>query len=332
MPQDETIAGAEGNAAAQIYTTIIESADDTPFDTEMTPEMIENHKYYNDDILQIAEEIELKLKEIDILQQSLVNARLSIEKVEAATERPISRSSPLAWAPGQIEAQIGAAEQRILQLEDKIEDEIDQVRNEYRRLAENLNSRAEMYRGDYEGLRRFQDAELLQAWQQQQHLTENGVATETAQSLSQPRTEDGYYSFHVDAYAVSWGDYRLLQEGFAITTTREALMSIVWGAAELIALEIITAGLITAASGAFMATRLASKLGRAATRVSDRALSLLIERYNKIPQRVRNKLDEIFDRVKHGDERPSRSDGTGGRGSASHLDDLPCSATACAVR
>ena len=70
MANDNTIADAQGNVAAQIYTQIIESPDDTPFETQVTPEMIEKHKYYNDDILQIAEEMKKILSKPFLLKLS----------------------------------------------------------------------------------------------------------------------------------------------------------------------------------------------------------------------------------------------------------------------
>ena len=77
MANDNTIADAQGNAAAQIYTQIIESPDDTPFENQVTPEMIEKHKYYNDDILQIAEEMKKILERIEQDQEALAKGEQS---------------------------------------------------------------------------------------------------------------------------------------------------------------------------------------------------------------------------------------------------------------
>ena len=318
MANDNTIADAQGNAAAQIYTQIIESPDDTPFETQVTPEMIEKHKYYNDDILQIAEEMKKILERIEQDQEALAKGEQSGLFNEAMR--------------GSILTGIDLNKRYLDVLEQKIKDEIEQVRTEYRRLAENLNDRAEMYRGDYEALGRFLDSELRRNMKERDDLIKSGADPEGVARANQARTEDGYHSFHVEQYAVTWGDYRLLQEGFAITTTREALMNLVWGAAELIALEIITAGLATAVVAAATGTRIGARVIKATARVSENILKQLAARYNKLPERVKTKLDDIFDRIKHGDDRPARDDGTGGRGATRHVDDVPCSAAACAVR
>lgn len=331
MPQDETIAEAEGNAAALIYTTITESPDDTPFDTVMTPEMIDKHKYYNDDILEIAEKMQQSIEQLEYAKAELATVEANIARLEAEGVQ-LRRDGKMAQARMFAIDYVKRSEAAIAKYEKEIEAEIDEVRNEYRRLAENLNSRAEMYRGDYDGLRRFQDRELQKAMSMRRDLIEGGADPEGAARATQARTEDGYYSFHVDAYAVTWGDYRLLQEGFAITTTREALMSFVWGAAELIALEIITAGLITVAAGAVMATRIGSKVIGTMAKVGDDVLELIIKRYNDLPEGVKTRLDNIFERIKYGDERPSRNDGVTGSGASRHVDDIPCSAAACAGR
>lgn len=331
MQDLQTTAEAEGNAAALIYTTITESPDDTPFDTEMTPEMIDRHKYYNDDILEIAEKMQQSIEQLEQAKAELATVEANIARLEAEGV-PLRRGGNMARAQLSAQDYVSRSEAAIAMYEKEIEAEIDEVRTEYRRLAENLNSRAEMYRGDYDGLRRFQDRELQNAMNMRRDMIEGGADPEGAARATQARTEDGYYSFHVDAYAVTWGDYRLLQEGFAITTTREALMSIVWGAAELIALEIITAGLITVAAGAVMATRIGTKVVGAAARVGDDVLALIIKRYNDLPEGVKTRLDDIFERIKYGDERPSRNDGVTGSGASRHADDIPCSAAACAIR
>ncbi len=318
MANDNTIADAQGNAAAQIYTQIIESPDDTPFETQVTPEMIEKHKYYNDDILQIAEEMKKILERIEQDQEALAKGEQSGLFNEAMR--------------GSILTGIDLNKRYLDVLEQKIKDEIEQVRTAYRRLAENLIDRAEMYRGDYDALGRFLDSELRRNMKERDDLIKSGADPEGVARANQARTEDGYHSFHVEQYAVTWGDYRLLQEGFAITTTREALMNLVWGAAELIALEIITAGLATAVVAAATGTRIGARVIKATARVSENILEQLVARYNKLPERVKTKLDDIFDRIKHGDDRPARDDGTGGRGATRHVDDVPCSAAACAVR
>lgn len=312
MQDGQTIAAAEGNAAALLYTTITESPDDTPFDTVMTPEMIEKHKYYNDDILEIAEKIADKLRELEVSKEVLSQTEATIANARAEGVQ-LRRGGQLSAGLTLAIDQVKRAEMAIAMYEDQIRDEIDEVRAEYRRLAENLNSRAETFRGDYDGLLRFRDNELQEAMRMRRSLTEGGVDPEAATRMTQPATEDGYRSHYVERYAVTWGDYRLLQEGFAITTTREALSSIVWGAAELIALEIITGGLVTVAAGAVMTTRIGVKLAGAAARVGDNVLELLIKRYNALPQGAKTKLDEIFGRIKRGEERPTNNDGVTGK-------------------
>ena len=292
MANDNTIADAQGNAAAQIYTQIIESPDDTPFETQVTPEMIEKHKYYNDDILQIAEEMKKILERIEQDQEALAKGEQSGLFNEAMR--------------GSILTGIDLNKRYLDVLEQKIKDEIEQVR--------------------------FLDSELRRNMKERDDLIKSGADPEGVARANQARTEDGYHSFHVEQYAVTWGDYRLLQEGFAITTTREALTNLVWGAAELIALEIITAGLATAVVAAATGTRIGARVIKATARVSENILEQLVARYNKLPERVKTKLDDIFDRIKHGDDRPARDDGTGGRGATRHVDDVPCSAAACAVR
>ncbi|MFV0385597.1 hypothetical protein [Paracoccus sp. (in: a-proteobacteria)] len=318
MADGQTIAEAEGNTAALAYTFITKSPDATPFETEMTPEMIDKHKYYNDDILEIAEKMAQSIKQLEQAKAALAKVETNITRFEAAGGS-VQRGGKMVQARLSALDYVKRSEAAIAQYEKEIEAEIEEVRTEYRRLAENLNDRAEAYRRDYDGLRRFQDDELRTAMSLRRDLTEGGADPEDAARVTQARTEDGYYSFHVKAYAVTWGDYRLLQEGFAITTTREAVMSVVWGAAELIALEIITAGLITTAAGAVMATRIGSKVvgaaARVAARVGDDVLKLIIKRYNALPDGVKTKLDDIFERLRVRRERDYKKDGPTGEGS-----------------
>lgn len=95
-------------------------------------------------------------------------------------------------------------------------------------------------------------------------------------------------------------------------------MNFVWGAAEIVALEIITAGLATVVTASVAGTRLAVALKRGSTALNDtlaragksvgELVTLLAARYNKLLPRTKTKLDEIFARSSGG-PRPHRGPG-----------------------
>jgi hypothetical protein len=316
MAEDETIAEAEGNAAARLYTFVTEHPNETPFETEMTPEMIEKHKYFNDDILEIAEHMERKLTELENAREELARVEANIAKLEG--EGVVSKpGGNMQRAQLSARDYVQSSEAAIAMYEEEIANEIEKVRGEYRTRAENLNSRAEQFRSDYEALLRFREGER----QRVQNDIDLVVAAkhisreEAAKRVNPALTEDvNDISIHLGQYERTWGDYRLLQEGLSITTWREAAMNFVWGAAEIVAIEIITAGLGTAVVAGVAGTRLAvtinrgsaalnRTLARAGKTIGDLAIKLA-ERYNKLLPRTKTKLDEIFARIKAGRPRP----------------------------
>lgn len=323
MADDETIAEAEGNAAARLYTFITEHPNETPFETEMTPEMIDKHKYFNDDILEIAENMERLLQDIataeeniakidDVLAGRIPEDSVDLPKAELEAIRP------------QVVTLIENWNIEIAKYEREIENEIEEVRTEYRTRAENLNSRVGMFRMDYEALITFRQGELRRVQQDMDIMLAMGLTREQVAERIQPvRTEEENIRIHLGQYEDIWGDYRLLQEGFAITTWREAGMNFVWGVAEIVAIEIVTAGLATAVTTAAAGTRLAVAFKRASTKLDDvlakagksldDLVRLLAERYNKLLPKTKEKLDEIFARIKTRYKHPPKSDGNTGR-------------------
>lgn len=320
MADDETIAEAEGNAAARLYTFVTESPNETPFETEMTPEMIDKHKYFNDDILEIAEDMERILQDIELAESNIkkIDDITAGRLAEDAVEVPRAQ---LEFIRPQIISLIENLNIELSEREIEIENEIEEVRSEYRTRAENLNSRADFFRHDYEMLLRFRNNELRRVQQDMDYMIASGLTREEAEGRVSPAlTEDvNNSSIHVGGYETIWGDYRLLQEGFAITTWREAGMNFVWGVAEIVALEIITAGLATGVSVAAAGTRLAVAFKRASTRLDDvlakagksldDLVRLLADRYNKLLPKTKAKLDEIFDRIRTGRSHPDHPDG-----------------------
>lgn len=324
MAKDETIAEAEGNAAARLYTFVTEHPNETPFATEMTPEMIEKHRYFNDDILEIAERMEQKLAELENAREELARVEANIARLqgEGVVSRP---GGNMQRALLSARDYVGRSEAAIAMYEDEIASEIEEVRSEYRTRAENLNSRAELFRSDYEALLRFREGERQRA---QNDIDRVSTAMhisrdEVARRVQPARMNDENHTIHVRQYEQLWGDYRLLQEGFSITTWREAAMNFVWGAAEIVALEIITGGLITAVGAVAATTRLAvafkrgseavnRTLARAGKTIGDLAIKLA-ERYNKLLPSTQTKLDEIFARIKAGRPRPHGKPGVTSR-------------------
>lgn len=323
MARDETIAEAEGNAAARLYTFVTERPNETPFATEMTPEMIEKHKYFNDDILEIAEQMESKLAELEHARAELATVEANIARLEG--EGVVSRrGGKIQQARLSATDYVQRSEAAIAMYEDEIANEIEEVRSEYRTRAENLNSRAELFRSDYEALLRFREGERQRVQSDIDMIASGGMNREEAARRVQPaRMNDENHTIHVRQYERIWGDYRLLQEGFAITTWREAAMNFVWGAAEIVALEIITAGLATAVTASVAGTRLAVALKRGSTALNDtlaragksvgELVTLLAARYNKLLPRTKTKLEEIFARIKAGRPRPHRGPGVTSR-------------------
>lgn len=289
---EETTASAEGNASAQLYVRVTSSPNETPFKTELTREEEDRHFYFNDDILELAERIDrLMAENADIQNLSISHID---EQIEAEQRNgTVRRISNLTTIRNDMISIISGNERRILALEQRILDELQTVRDEYRTLAENLNDGRELYTQDYELNERYNERRREELRRDNEDALQAGVDPAYLKNPETLRDDpNGPYTVHIDRYEKTYADYRFLEEGVAITTTREALMSFVWGGVTLIAVEIVTAGIAKyVAIGARILS--ATRVGRAATGVAARATAIIMQRYNALSLAAKARLDRL---------------------------------------
>lgn len=301
MPNDETIAAATGNAAAIV--NVIESAppETCPFDVgPLTDGMLALHMINNVDILELAEEIAQAENEI---------ATAHVPKTRS--ELDIGRSFDS-------DGKIRRAEARIVQLEEEILAELDEAQNEYRDLTLALCASRKQYvearrrTGLDEKLPTSGNLAMMRSYRE-------GVGPDYLPELSGSDLDT------VHEFEETLAAYHALESGFHHMTTKEQWTIFFNFLAVEVATEVVTFGL-----GKYVkAVRvLDDAVGIMITRAGRAAIS----RYEKLPDSVKRRLNNLF-RRKHPEYRAeSPGDGVTGVKSSRYGDDIPCTATACAGR
>lgn len=231
----ETIAEAEGNAAAIVHVIESTPPEENPFKTVLTREEEDLHFYFNDDILELSERLEQLILGHDELVQRYerlserANDAMDIGDPQSVYEVQTSQNM-LSMTVYQLEEN----ERQQAQLEQDIIAEIDEAQSEYRRLAENLNAGREDY------VRHYYRAQAM--------MDEYGVSHRSVYPGPGPEgaaASAGLYEINrkMSEYEQTHTFYKLLERGFNFTTTQEALESLAWGAIALVATEIATAGI-----------------------------------------------------------------------------------------
>lgn len=276
-----TTASAQGNAAAQLYVLASAPPDENPFKNFLTNEEIERHAYFNDDILEHAEEI-------DELEAANESARRRWAGMNAR-QRDRNGGIPLA---------IARREARIPELEDRILAELEEVRTEYRDLAEALHNGREDY------VEHYANATAL--------TEQTGITREDARRYGLgpgPQGQMVYFESQMAAYEATYNDYKLIEQGFKYNTTREVLINLVWGAIAIIAVEIATAGIAKFVAIGAYAIR-ATAVGRAAI-AAGRAGEALIARFMALTEATRRRVVDVVRRGRRSEpERPPRDGDT----------------------
>ena len=310
---ENTTASAEGNAAAQLYVRVTNSPDENPFKNSLLPEEVDRHFYFNDDILEQAERIDEFTAEINRLRDvDLPLVDLQLE--EAAASEGLIDPGNATRTRSLIFDFIAEREENILRCEDRIFVEIQTVRDEYAAVAEALNSdRKDDFVRDYEIYEQLLEGrrEAIRQFNETHNFQPGDPGYDDPDPAAS--LQGSHFAHHVQRYERTYANYRFLEEGLAITTLREALMSIVWGGVSLIATEIITAGIakyVTIGVMALRATRIGEAAtdvaGRAATEVAGRATKLIMGRYQALSPGTKARLDRLRQIARNADEPPAQ--------------------------
>jgi len=321
-----TTASAGGNAQASLYIMASAPPDQTPFKTHLTNEEIERHAYFNDDILEIAEEIDEITRRDEARRVSLISqyGYPSEEGMGPNADptyanpdrRSMSGQGQSRWA--EFRRQQQAWEADIGELEDQILAELEEVRTEYRALAETLNNGRSEYVDHY-----------LAA---QQLTADTGVTRETVSRYGSGPGPLGAMASHdaqMSSYEKTHTDYKLIEQGFKHTTVRETLANLVWGAIGMIAMEIATAGVAKFVAIGAAAVRLTA-VGRAAV-AAGRAGQALIGRFMALAERTRTRVVNVVRRGRRSDPPAHPTDGPTVRGQPGQAARPRCATGACAL-
>ena len=285
-----TIAEAQGNAQAILLVFEGVGAEENPLKKHLTREEEDRHFYFNDDILELAEEIE-EIERRRIAEDAGLG-RL-IESRDALMQYP-DEAIRVEQLNEQIEQRLVEDTGRLREiaaLEEQILDEIDEVRTEYRKLAENLNDGREAYLQDLRALRAHEERRRSEAEDQRRVLEEAGADPE-AIPLPGPDA-NAPQRVHTERYEATYRRYKLLEQGFAVYTTRETIEGLVYAALGAAAMEVATAGIakfvrlgrtLDWAAGGIAASR-AGRLG-----------ARLIGRFNALLPRTRERLMRLMRR------------------------------------
>lgn len=271
MANDQTIAEAEGNAAAIV--NVIESAppETCPFDKgPLTRGMEALHMVNNVDILELAEEI--AQAENDIATANIPKTRSELE---------VGRS----FNP---EGKVAAAQEKIRRLEEEILDELDEAQNEYRTLAHALCAERKEY---VEARKRVGlDKNLPRAGElARMRSRREGIGPSYRPELTSEDL-DTVHSFEETLAA-----FHALESGYHYMTTKEQ-----WGvffnflAVEL-ATEVVTFGL-----GKYV--KAVRVLDEAVGAMIARAGKAVVSRFDRLPDPVKTRLNRVFER-RHGETR-----------------------------
>lgn len=322
MAEEETAGIAEGNANAQLYTFAAAEPEVLPFPNVLTPEQEDRHFYFNDDILDIAEDIDLLLQEQSQLQDIDLPR---VTRLIAEIEMPAGfydRASLIAQRDS-INQRISGIDSQIHGLEADILQELVIIRGEYEDKAYALEQRREAFTQDYEV-----HQNQIQGMQNAREIEMRVDPEDVYYNERRLENVNGSRLVHIERYENTYADYRLLEEGFSITTLREVFSNLVWGAAILVVTEIVTGGV---AKFVIIAGRSATT-AVAATRIGGRLMNVgtaIAARYNALSYAARARLDRLR-RTRRVDE-PDRPQNNGLADDAVEevADDVPLTCVLC---
>lgn len=313
-----TTANAGGNAQASLFVTAAADPDETPFKSHLTENEIERHAYFNDDILELAVELDGLLARGDAVedrQRPNLERQLEIAQADGNTTLASHLENMIADLPDRA----GDLQRRVDQIEDRILAELDEVRTEYRALAETLNN------GRTEYVEHYLSAEQLSST--------TGVTREGARRYGLgpgPQSRMVYLDSQMASYERVHTDYKLIEQGFKHTTVRETLSNLVWGAIALIATEIATAGIAKFVAVGAAAIRLTA-VGRAAV-AAGTAGAALIGRFMALAERTRRRVVNVVKRGRRSDPPAHPTDGPSVTGRPSQAARPNCRAGACVLQ
>lgn len=316
-----TTASAQGNASAQLYVMASAPPDDTPFKNWLTDDEIQKHAYFNDDILNIAEDI-------DEIEARLATTRNEYNIREPAWDDSVSAADRIAYYTDGGNADDGMDDGRanrivndlrsISELEDDILAELDEVRSEYIALAANLNA------GRVNYVNHYLQAQALTAQfpnVTRAEVQRSGIGPGPVGAMA---THDAQMS----SYEATYHDYKMIEEGFKHTTVRETLTALAWGAVALIVTEIATFGIAKFVTIGAAAIRLTT-VGRTLARAGDIGAAL-IARFMALTEATRRRVVNVVRRGRR-NEPEYPGNGRTNTGQAGQAARPRCATGACAL-
>jgi len=321
MAEEETAGLAEGNATAQLYSFAAADPEENPFEDELSEEQIDRHFYFNDDILTWAERIDSRIQEMqrrDLIGENGLPIPTRDDSLGEGDNglprfpRTITR-----------EAEIAGFEAEIRNFEERILAELVIVRDEYRDKAAALERRRELFTQDYE----MYLGQIQRMSEENVRYSEMGLPPPNSEAAM--TNVNGSTYVHIRSYESTYGDYRLLEEGFSITTAREAFMNFVWGGATLVAVEIITGGVakfVIIGARSLTVVAGATRVGQVSARIAGQAAAIMAARYNALSNAAKIRLDRLR-RTKRVDEPERPSDN--GVADDAVAEDVPVTCVMC---
>ncbi|RJE88239.1 hypothetical protein [Paracoccus onubensis] len=319
MANDQTIANAVGNAQGLMHVAEGREPSELEFRAELTAEEELLHFYFNDEILEVAEEYQSLIAERAEDQANIDNYNAGQQKIfEEARQFGADREyQPIPLAPrllADYEEKLAGCEERVAQI-------IAQVRSQFHDRALNLTERREDIVDYVATISKHEERQdRYDAAETDEERQENWVGFD-------PDTQRTYYDFReLDRIHA---EYELLKNGISINPTRIDWAGLVWFGVSLIVVEIVTAGLINVAVGAVgVGTRwvvsAAGKAGRIAT-----AADRIRRRYNALSDRAKDFLERAYLRSRNREVPDYPNTGPQAVGSTGRRSSVPCLARAC---
>lgn len=313
MVDDRYEAAADANAQALLHVLEGQHPAETEFEHVLTLEQEHKHYYFNDDILLIAERIDDIVRTEDARRTSLISqygypddTDLQPHNATAATSPDRRAMSGQGWSRWeQFRRDQETWQQEIVEFEQQIEQILNEVRTEYRRLAEVLTSGREEYVESHEVVRQRIEVEIPEATEVMREAY--GELPEDFRAYVVPTNELYDARNRIYSYERNFADYRMLQEGLSITIDDITVYDVVWWAALFIIGEIITLGTLHYFVLGARAVSL-TRAGRAVTASAQR----MMKRFNDLADRTKDILANI--RRRRRGEEPLEASSTGPQG------------------
>lgn len=235
MAEETTVAQAIGNADGLLHVVEGYEPEALAFPSDLTEEEERLHFYFNDEILEVAEEYQKVLDEWDRAQGEVEkwNARQAAIFAEAREYGGNSEFRPI-----ELNANVVAGYERSLaDCEDRILRIMEGVRSQYYDRAINLTERREEI---------VSYAAVVRAEEQRIALEDSATTEEERLEHFRgfdPDIQAAHYEFNeLDSIFV---EYKLLRNGISINPSRIDWAGLVWFGVGLVVAEIVTAGIIS---------------------------------------------------------------------------------------